>query len=158
MLTAGHILDQYGICDIRDGDDKSIGTSWTWSRPIPGRDLAILDHVLWTQAAAALPTLDVEKSYRPTLGEPVLMATSVYGFHGLHVATGRVTTLDVPTSWWLGRDFQDASWGAVAADYADGLASAGAPVLDAGGRVMGVHLGLPRPADGITVFLPISPP
>jgi hypothetical protein len=145
VVTAAHVVEEMTEAVLVGEEGSEVGRSSNWTAPVAGRDQVLLT-VAWTGSGAALPTLEPVKGHVATVGDLVMLASYPAGLtKTLQFTFGTVTAADLTASL---PDEAQAAWsGAVGVDYGAAGGSSGAPVFDASGGLVGIHVGLPmRPS------------
>jgi S1-C subfamily serine protease len=159
VLTAHHVVENAAECLLTGEDTMAIlGRTDTFTQPVYGRDLALARQIDWTPSAAALPTFEVVRSWKSSLGGLVMVASYPgYLARDLQMTFGYVTDVDVVASQ---PDDAHTYWsGAWACDAAATHGSSGGPVFSARGDLVGILVGAPvDPQLELRFVLPIIMP
>jgi S1-C subfamily serine protease len=159
VLTANHVVENATEC-LLTGEDTSttVGRTGSFAQPVAGRDLALLRQMSWTATGAALPSFEVVKAWKASLGALVMVASYPgYLSKDLQMTFGYVTDVDVTAS----QDDEARSYwsGAWACDAAATHGSSGGPVFSAKGDLVGILVGAPSdPQLVLRYVLPIVMP
>jgi V8-like Glu-specific endopeptidase len=142
IITAHHVVDKAQACLFRS-NKAIIATGGSWDLAKSGRDIAIVDPKdLIGNSWSALPSIKPRIGFKPKVGQLLLLASLPENLTTDKQYTfGRVTDDQVNASLQAAEGHPGSWKNAFMSDMAAAGGSSGAPIFNAQGEFIGIHVG-----------------